>query len=267
MSVYFCAGVRCAPAFFERCGRFTKNCVCSRLHSPQRLTRLCGCCDEPHFCFRKNGFHESRITAKKRTRPVRVCPYIFVRGTLRFTKLRPLTRCPKFFAYSRLRGRKKFLFPPFRRTPFFAFAKTGFMNPCITAKKTDTTRSGVSGTTFCQGYGALPHFSNARGRFTKNCVCSRLHSPQRLTRLCGCCDEPHSSLSQKRFHESLYHSQKKRTRPVRVCPFLAAIQGFEPRQAESEAAVLPLHYIAIPRLYIKPLYYTTFRKFVKGDKC
>ena len=48
---------------------------------------------------------------------------------------------------------------------------------------------------------------------------------------------------------------------------MAAIQGFEPRQAESEAAVLPLHYIAIPRLYIKPLYYTTFRKFVKGDKC
>ena len=48
---------------------------------------------------------------------------------------------------------------------------------------------------------------------------------------------------------------------------LAAIQGFEPRQAESEAAVLPLHYIAIPRLHIKPLYYTTFRKFVKGDKC
>ena len=49
--------------------------------------------------------------------------------------------------------------------------------------------------------------------------------------------------------------------------YMAAIQGFEPRQAESEAAVLPLHYIAIPRLYIKPLYYTTFRKFVKGDKC
>ena len=49
--------------------------------------------------------------------------------------------------------------------------------------------------------------------------------------------------------------------------YMAAIQGFEPRQAESEAAVLPLHYIAIPRLHIKPLYYTTFRKFVKGDKC
>lgn len=59
------SGVRCAPAFFERCGRFTKNCVCSRLHSPQRLTRLCGCCDEPHFCFRKNGFHESLYRNKK----------------------------------------------------------------------------------------------------------------------------------------------------------------------------------------------------------
>lgn len=61
----FLSGGRCAPAFFERCGRFTKNCVCSRLHSPQRLTRLCGCCDEPHFCFRKNGFMNPCITAKK----------------------------------------------------------------------------------------------------------------------------------------------------------------------------------------------------------
>ena len=63
----FLSGVRCAPAFFERCGRFTKNCVCSRLHSPQRLTRLCGCCDEPHFCFRKNGFHESLYHSQKKT--------------------------------------------------------------------------------------------------------------------------------------------------------------------------------------------------------
>ena len=193
----FLSGVRCAPAFFERCGRFAKNCVCSRLHSPQRLTRLCGCCDEPHFCFRKNGFHESLYhSQKKRTRPVRVCPYDFLSGV----------RC-------------------------------------------------------------APAFFERCGRFAKNCVCSRLHSPQRLTRLCGCCDEPHFCFRKNGFHESLYHSQKKRTRPVRVCPFLAAIQGFEPRQAESEAAVLPLHYIAIPRLYIKPLYYTTFRKFVKGDKC
>ena len=74
----FLSGVRCAPAFFERCGRFAKNCVCSRLHSPQRLTRLCGCCDEPHFCFRKNGFHESLYhSQKKRTRPVRVCPILY----------------------------------------------------------------------------------------------------------------------------------------------------------------------------------------------
>lgn len=140
------------------------------------------------------------------------------------------------------------------------------MNFCIAVKKTDTTRSGVS-VYFCAGVRCAPAFFERCGRFAKNCVCSRLHSPQRLTRLCGCCDEPHFCFRKNGFHESLYHSQKKRTRPIRVCPFLAAIQGFEPRQAESEAAVLPLHYIAIPRLYIKPLYYTTFRKFVKGDKC
>ena len=153
--------------------------------------------DEPHFCFRKNGVHESLYhNQKKRTRPIRVCPYDFLSGV----------RC-------------------------------------------------------------APAFFERCGRFTKNCVCSRLHSPQRLTRLCGCCDEPHFCFAKTGFMNPCITAKKKRTRPIRVCPFLAAIQGFEPRQAESEAAVLPLHYIAIPRLYIKPLYYTTFRKFVKGDKC
>lgn len=150
---------------------------------------------------------------------------------------------------------------------FCFFRKTGFMNPCISAKKNGHDPLGCVRMTFLSGGRCAPAFFERCGRFTKNCVCSRLHSPQRLTRLCGCCDEPHFCFRKNGFHESLYHSQKKRTRPVRVCPFLAAIQGFEPRQAESEAAVLPLHYIAIPRLYIKPLYYTTFRKFVKGDKC
>ena len=141
----FLSGGRCAPAFFERCGRFTKNCVCSRLHSPQRLTRLCGCCDEPHFCFRKNGFHESLYhSQKKRTRPVRVCPYIFVRGTVRFAKLRPLMRLPEVFCSLPTSRSEKVPFSAVSTNPIFAFAKTGFMNPCITAKKTDTTRSGVS---------------------------------------------------------------------------------------------------------------------------
>lgn len=76
-------------------------------------------------------------------------------------------------------------------------------------------------------------------------------------RRCGCFGEP-LSLRENGVLKSPYRNLKKTDTPVWVCPFLAAIQGFEPRQAESEAAVLPLHYIAIPRLCIKPLYYTTF---------
>ena len=66
-------------------------------------------------------------------------------------------------------------------------------------------------------------------------------------RRCGCFDEP-LSLRESGVLKSPYRNLKKTDTPVWVCPFLAAIQGFEPRQAESEAAVLPLHYIAIPRL-------------------
>ncbi len=44
-------------------------------------------------------------------------------GTLRLAELRPLMRFPQFVACSRLHGRKKFLFPPFRRTMFFCCAK------------------------------------------------------------------------------------------------------------------------------------------------
>ena len=78
-------GVRCAPAFFERCGRFAKNCVCSRLHSPQRLTRLCGCCDEPHFCYAKTGFMNPCITAKKNGHD----PFGCVRFWLRYRDSNP----------------------------------------------------------------------------------------------------------------------------------------------------------------------------------
>ena len=64
------------------------------------------------------------------------------------------------------------------------------MNPCIAVKKNGHDPFGCVRVACLQGYGALPHFSNAAGVLRKNCVCSRLHSPQRLTRLCGCCDEP-----------------------------------------------------------------------------
>ena len=139
------------------------------------------------------------------------------------------------------------------------------MNPCITTKKNGHDPLGCVRMTFCQGYGAFRKTSTADAvarsfLLTPDFAVGKSSFFRRF-------DEPHFCFRKNGFHESLYHSQKKRTRPARVCPFLAAIQGFEPRQAESEAAVLPLHYIAIPRLYIKPLYYTTFRKFVKGDKC
>ena len=57
----------------------------------------------------------------------------------------------------------------FRRfdEPHFCFAKTGFMNFCITAKKNGHDPLGCVRMTFCQGYGALPHFSNAAGVLQK----------------------------------------------------------------------------------------------------
>ena len=263
----FLSGVRCAPAFFERCGRFAKNCVCSRLHSPQRLTRLCGCCDEPHFCFCKNGFHESLYhSQKKRTRPVRVCPYDFLSGV----RCAPafFERCGRFTkncVCSRLHSPQRLtLLCGCCDEPHFCFRKNGFHESLYRNKKR-TRPVRVCPYIFVQGYGAFRKTSTADAvarsfLLTPDFAVGKSSFFRRF-------DEPHFCFRKNGFHESLYHSQKKRTRPARVCPFLAAIQGFEPRQAESEAAVLPLHYIAIPRLYIKPLYYTTFRKFVKGDKC
>ena len=190
----FLSGVRCAPAFFERCGRFAKNCVCSRLHSPQRLTRLCGCCDEPHFCYAKTGFMNPCITAKKNGHD----PY----GCVRMTFLSGVRCAPAFFERCGRFAKNcvcSRLHSPQRLTrlcgccdePHFCYAKTGFMNPCITAKKNGHDPYGCVRMTFLSGVRCAPAFFERCGRFAKNCVCSRLHSPQRLTRLCGCCDEPH----------------------------------------------------------------------------
>ena len=48
----------------------------------------------------------------------------------------------------------------FRRfdEPHFCYAKTGFMNPCITAKKNGHDPYGCVRMAYCTGYGALPHF-------------------------------------------------------------------------------------------------------------
>ena len=120
----FLSGVRCAPAFFERCGRFAKNCVCSRLHSPQRLTRLCGCCDEPHFCFRKNGLHESLYRNKKTdTTHTGVSVWLIVRGTVRFAKLRPLMRLPEVFCSLPTSRSEKVPFSAVSTNPIFAMQK------------------------------------------------------------------------------------------------------------------------------------------------
>ena len=217
----FLSGVRCAPAFFERCGRFAKNCVCSRLHSPQRLTRLCGCCDEPHFCFRKNGLHESLYhSQKKRTRPIRVCPYDFLSGV----RCAPafFERCGRFAkncVCSRLHS-------PQRLTrlcgccdePHFCFRKNGLHESLYHSQKKRTRPIRVCPYDFLSGVRCAPAFFERCGRFAKNCVCSRLHSPQRLTRLCGCCDEPHFCYAKTGFMNPCIAIQK-RTRPIRVCPY------------------------------------------------
>lgn len=42
-----------------------------------------------------------------------------------------------------------------------------------------------------------------------------------------------------------YTHKKKDRFPKEICLFLAAEEGFEPSQSESESLVLPLHYSAI----------------------
>ena len=89
--------------------------------------RRCGCFGEPSFCCAKSGsIIRSRPKQKQTIKKMELIKTIRARvGTLRLAELRPLVRFPQFVACSRLHGRKKFLFPPFRRTMFFCCAKIG----------------------------------------------------------------------------------------------------------------------------------------------
>ena len=66
-------------------------------------------------------------------------------------------------------------------------------------------------------YSTLSIFSTAAGSLRKKCSCSRLHSPQILSRLCGCFDELASS--------HLY--KKKRSTNQKVDAFLVTRTRFE----------------------------------------
>ena len=87
--------------------------------------RRCGCFGEPSFCCAKSGsIIRFRTKHKQTIEKMELIKTISSRvGTLRLAELRPLMRFPQFVACSRLHGRKKFLFPPFRRTMFFCCAK------------------------------------------------------------------------------------------------------------------------------------------------
>ena len=85
------------------------------------------CYGEPSFCCAKSGsIIRFRTKHKQTIEKMELIKTISSRvGTLRLAELRPLMRFPQFVACSRLHGRKKFLFPPFRRTMFFCCAKSG----------------------------------------------------------------------------------------------------------------------------------------------
>ena len=135
--------------------------------------------------FRENGLHESLYCRKNGHNPLGRVRIFLCRGTVRFAKLRPLMRLPEVFCSLPTSRSEKVPFSAVSTNPIFAFAKTGFMNPCITAKKNGHDPLGCVRMTFLSGVRCAPAFFERCGRFTKNCVCSRLHSPQRLTRLCG----------------------------------------------------------------------------------
>ena len=135
--------------------------------------------------FRENGLHESLYCRKNGHNPLGRVRIFLCRGTVRFAKLRPLMRLPEVFCSLPTSRSEKVPFSAVSKNPIFAFAKTGFMNPCITAKKNGHDPLGCVRMTFLSGVRCAPAFFERCGRFTKNCVCSRLHSPQRLTRLCG----------------------------------------------------------------------------------
>ena len=111
--------VRCAPAFSERRERLAENFVCSRLHSPQRLRAVAAVSANHVFAAQKWFDYPSRTKQKQTIKKMELIKTIRTRvGTLRLAELRPLMRFPQFVACSRLHDRKKFLFPPFRRTMF-----------------------------------------------------------------------------------------------------------------------------------------------------
>ena len=85
--------------------------------------------------FRENGLHESLYCRKNGHNPLGRVRIFLCRGTVRFAKLRPLMRLPEVFCSLPTSRSEKVPFSAVSTKPIFAFAKTGFMNPCITAKK------------------------------------------------------------------------------------------------------------------------------------
>ena len=122
--------VRCAPAFSERRERLAENRVCSRLHSPQRLRAVAAVSANHVFAAQKWFDYPSRTKQKQTIKKMELIKTIRTRvGTLRLAELRPLMRFPQFVACSRLHGRKKFLFPPFRRTMFLLRKNGSIIHP------------------------------------------------------------------------------------------------------------------------------------------
>ena len=122
--------VRCAPAFSERRERLAENHVCSRLHSPQRLRAVAAVSANHVFAAQKWFDYPSRTKQKQTIKKMELIKTIRTRvGTLRLAELRPLMRFPQFVACSRLHGRKKFLFPPFRRTMFLLRKNGSIIHP------------------------------------------------------------------------------------------------------------------------------------------
>ena len=81
--------------------------------------RRCGRFGEPCFAAQKWFDYPSRTKQKQTIKKMELIKTIRTRvGTVRLAELRPLMRFPQFVACSRLHDRKKFLFPPFRRTMF-----------------------------------------------------------------------------------------------------------------------------------------------------
>lgn len=112
--------------------------------------------------FRETGFMNPCIAEKTDTPVWVVSVWLIIRGTVRsrifrtlrafYEKLRvlPTPQSAKADAPLRL----------LRRT-HFCYAKTGFMNPCITAKKNGHDPLGCVRMTFYQGYGAFRKTSTA----------------------------------------------------------------------------------------------------------